>query len=185
LFQEGQAEDYIIGLLTEPLYMVHRQKISLIAALSKNRVIGRNNALPWEIPADLAHFHKLTEGHPFIMGRKSYLSKDRLLSNNISVILTHHTTDPLCPKCVRAESLGEALSILNYAPEIFILGGGEVFRQSLSIVNYMYLTLIHENIDGDTYFPEFDANQWKVVRERHHNKDINNPYDYSFLEYSR
>jgi dihydrofolate reductase len=161
------------------------KKISLIAALSENRVIGWNNALPWKMPADLEHFRKVTEGHPFIMGRKSYLSKDRLLSNNISIILSHHTTDPLCPKCIRAESLGEALSILSEAPEIFILGGGEVFRQSLSIANYMFFTLIHTNIDGDTYFPEFDTSIWKKVREIRHNKDINNPYDYSFLEYSR
>jgi dihydrofolate reductase len=161
------------------------QKISLIAAMSDNRVIGRKNALPWKMPADLEHFRKTTEGHPFIMGRKSYLSRDRLLSNNLSIILTHHTTDYLYPNCIRAESLGEALSILGDVPEIFILGGGEVFRQALPIANHMYLTRIHANIKGDTFFPEFDSKEWKIISESHHQKDPENPYDYSFIEYTR
>jgi len=161
------------------------QKISLIAAMSENRVIGRNNALPWKMPADQEHFHRVTEGCPFIMGRKSYLSEDRLLSKNLSVILSHHTSDYLYPNCIRAESLGEALSILNDAPEIYIIGGGEVFEQSLSIANYIYLTLIHVNIEGDTYFPQFDSTQWKIVRENRHQNNRENPFDYSFLEYSR
>ena len=161
------------------------QKISLIAALSENRVIGRNNELPWKMPADQEHFYKITKGHPFIMGRRSYLSNDKLLSTKKSIILTHHTSDQLRPKCVRAESLGEALSMLGHDGEIFILGGGEVFRQSLSIANYMYLTIIHTQIEGDTFFPDFDFNRWKIVKEIHHFKDIHNPYDYSFIEYSR
>jgi dihydrofolate reductase len=162
-----------------------KQKISLIAAMARNRVIGRNNSLPWKMPADLAHFRKITEGHPFIMGRKSYLSEDRLLSDQLSIILTHHTTDFLYPKCTRAESLGEALSMLSDAGEIFILGGGEVFQQALTIANYMYLTLIHANIEGDTYFPEFKLSQWTIASEKHYQKDLHNPYDYSFLEYHR
>jgi len=165
--------------------MIYQQKISLIAALAENRVIGRNNALPWKMPADIEHFHKITKGHPFIMGRKSYFSKDRLLSTRKSIILSHHSTDHLYPNCIRAESLGEALSILSDAARIFILGGGEVFRQSLSIANYMYLTWIHADIEGDTNFPEFDSSQWKIIREKHHRKDINNPYDFSFIEYTR
>ena len=164
---------------------VPMHKISLIAALSENRIIGRNNKLPWKMPADLEHFKAITNGHPFIMGRKSYLSKDKLLSTKKSIILTHHSTDHLFPACLSAENLGEALSMLSNEKEIFILGGGEVFRQSLSIANYMYLTLIHAQISGDTYFPEFDTSQWHIAKESHHYKDHNNPYDYSFLEYSR
>lgn len=161
------------------------QRISLIAAMSENRVIGRNNELPWNMPADLENFHRITAGHPFIMGRMSYLSKDRLLSTKKSIILTHHTTDFLCPNCQRAESLGEALSILGDDEKIFILGGGSIFRQSLPIVDYMYLTIIHAKIEGDTYFPEFTTGQWTLVKETNHQKDAKNHYDYSFLEYSR
>lgn len=161
------------------------QKISLIAAMSENRVIGKNNRLPWKMPADHEHFRKITKDHPFIMGRKSYLSEDKLLSDKLSIILTHHTTDFLYPHCIRAESLGEALSILTEEIQIFILGGGEVFRQSLPIANYIYLTLVHTQIQGDAYFPEIDDLQWKLVREDHHKKDDWNTYDYSFLEYTR
>lgn len=153
--------------------------------MSENRVIGKDNKLPWKIPADHAHFREITNGHPFIMGRKSYLSEDRLLSDKLSIILTHHPTDHLHPDCIKAESLGEALSILADENEIFILGGGEVFRQSLSIANYIYLTLIHTNVKGDTFFPEIDNLQWKLVREDFYEKSILNQYDYSFLEYAR
>lgn len=153
--------------------------------MSENRVIGRANKLPWKMPADHAHFKKITESYPFIMGRKSYLSEDQLLSDKLSVILSHHTTDHLHSKCIKAESLGEALSILADEPKIFILGGGEVFRQSLSIANYIYLTLIHTNIQGDTFFPEIDKNQWMVISEDYHESDKLNPYDYSFLEFAR
>ena len=161
------------------------RKISLIAAMSENRVIGKNNKLPWKLPADHAHFRKITRGRPFIMGRKSYLSEDQLLSDKLSIILTHHTTDYLPQNCLRAESLGEALSILTEEKEIFILGGGEVFRQSLSIANHIYLTLIHAHIQGDTYFPEIDDLQWKLVKSDFHKKDNRNHYDYSFQEYVR
>ena len=161
------------------------QRISLIAAMSENRVIGRNNELPWEMPADIEHFRRVTAGHSFIMGRMSYLSKDRLLSNKKSVILTHHTTDPLLPGCQRAESLGEALSMLDEDERIFVLGGGQVFKQSISIADYIYLTIIHAHFEGDTYFPEIDPGQWKIMKESHHKKDDENPFDFSFLEYSR
>ena len=157
----------------------------MIAALSENRVIGRNNELPWKMPADQEHFYRITSGCPFIMGRKSYLSKDRLLSSKRSIILTHHSNDHLYPNCERAESLGEALSMLADDKQIFILGGGEVFRQSLSIAGHMYLTVIHAHIEGDTYFPEFDTRRWKLVKESHHSKDHANPFDYSFIEYAR
>lgn len=137
------------------------------------------------MPADIAHFKNITKGYPFIMGRKSFLSEDRLLSDKLSIILTHHTTDHLRSNCTKAESLGEALSILIDEPEIFILGGGEVFRQSLSIANYIYLTIIHTYIQGDTFFPDFDKNQWKLISEDFHQRDNLNPYDYSFLEFTR
>lgn len=161
------------------------QRIILIAAMSENRVIGRDNEVPWYMPADLEHFRRVTAGYPFIMGRMSYLSKDRLLSSDRSIILTHHTTDNLCKCCQKAESLGEALSILSDAEKIFILGGGQIFRQSLAIADYMYLTIIHTRVDGDTYFPEFDSARWKVIKESHHSSDILNPFDYTFREYSR
>lgn len=137
------------------------------------------------MPADLIHFRKITKDSPFIMGRKSYLSEDQLLSDKLSIILTHHTTDHLPSKCIKAESLGEALSMLASEPKIFILGGGEVFRQSLSIANHIYLTLIHANIQGDTYFPEIDNNQWNMISEEFHESDNLNPYDFSFLEFAR
>ena len=153
--------------------------------MSENRVIGRHNALPWKMPADHEYFKQITEGHPFIMGRMSYLSKDRFLSTTRSVILTHHTDEPMLPNCERAESLGEALSMLGNDERIFIIGGGSVYRQSLSIASHIYLTVIHTQIEGDTYFPELDTGLWKIVKQSHHRKDRRNPFDYSFIEYVR
>lgn len=161
------------------------QKISLIAAMSENRVIGRKNQLPWDMPADWAHFHEITHGKPFIMGRNSYEAPDKLLSTTRSIILTTHDLDELCPTCEQASSLEEALKKLEKEPEIFILGGQQVFEASLELANYIYLTLIHTHVEGDAFFPPFSSSDWMLVRDDHHTRDADNPHDYSFREYLR
>jgi dihydrofolate reductase len=164
---------------------VTHKKIALIAAMAENRIIGKNNRLPWVMPADWDHFHRVTRDKPFIMGRNSYEAPDKLLSKRISVILTNEDQVNLCKTCCRAESLEEALEILKEEPEIFILGGQSVFEQSLPMANYMYLTIIHAVLEGDTVFPEFNENEWELLRDEFHKKDQDNPYDYSFRELIR
>lgn len=161
------------------------QKISLIAAMSENRVIGYEKKLPWQMPADWERFRKITEGKPFIMGKNSYEAPDKLLSSKKSVILSHSGIPDLCKNCFQAGSWDSALELLKGEPEIFILGGQSVFEQAISFASYIYLTIIHEEFSGDAYFPQIKLSQWRIIRDEFHHKDSENPYDYSFLEYER
>jgi dihydrofolate reductase len=161
------------------------QRITIISAMSENRIIGMKNKLPWVMPADWNNFYKITRGKSFIMGRNSYLSKDRLLSSKKSIILSHHELYELEDNCIWAPDIYHALELLKDETEIFILGGGSIFKQTLSIASYLYLTVIHAQIEGDTYFPEIDPKCWRTIRNEYHDKDIDNPYDYTFLEYSK
>ena len=162
-----------------------KSKISLIAAMSENQVIGRNNRLPWNMPADHEHFRKITKGKPFIMGRNSYLSEDVLLSDYKSVILSHKK-DFIPPKdCFLAISIENAFDLLRDEPEIFVLGGEQVFRQIIKAAEYIYLTIIHAHINGDAYFPVISNNEWEEVNRvfNHHNND--NSFNFTFVEYQR
>ncbi len=161
------------------------QKIALIAAMSENRVIGKDNKLPWQMPADWRNFRRITNGKSFIMGRNSYEAPDRLLSTNKSIILSHKEIAGLCENCIRSDNLNKAIDLLKDESEIFILGGQSVFEQAISIANYIYLTEIHIEILGDAHFPVIEEKQWRKVKNEFHNKDSQNPYNYSFLEFER
>ena len=153
--------------------------------MSENRVIGKDNRLPWNMPADWKNFREITEGKTFIMGRNSYLAPDKLLSTSRSIILSHSVIPDLCEKCLRVQDWEAALALVKGEPEVFILGGQRIFEQALSFANYIYLTLIHARISGDAFFPEIDGSKWQLVRSRSFRRDRENPYDYSFLEYTR
>jgi dihydrofolate reductase len=168
-------------LITYPL----KEKISLIAAMSENHIIGRNNRLPWNMPADHEHFRKITAGKPFIMGRNSFLSEDVLLSDYKSVILSHKKDIILPEKCFLALSIREAFELLKDEPEIFVLGGEKVFRQVLPFAGYIYLTVIHSIIDGDASFPSLNTGEWEIARQAFNHSDEENPFDYTFIEYTR
>lgn len=159
-----------------------KQKISLIAAMGKNRVIGKDNRLPWHLPADWENFHCITHDKPFIMGKMSYLAPDKLLSDYKNLILSHSDDLELCHNCEVSHSLKEALAKLVNEEEIFILGGANVFSQAISIANYMYLTVIHHVFEGDAFFPEYDPDLWTFKKKSHHKSDKDNPFDYTFYE---
>ena len=162
-----------------------KQKISLIAAMGENRVIGIENRLPWHMPADWENFHRITGGKPFIMGKNSYLAPDKLLSSKQNLILAHTPNFDLCQNCDMVNSIDQAIKKLKNEKEIFILGGASVFSQTLHFANYMYLTIIHAEFKGDVWFPEYDESDWEVIRSDFHHKDEANPYDYTFLELER
>jgi dihydrofolate reductase len=161
------------------------KKISLIAAMSENRVIGNKNQLPWDMPADWKNFRRITYDKPFIMGRNSYEAPDRLISTRRSIILSHGEIPDLCENCLRVESLEKAFHLLGMESEIFILGGQSVFEQAISYANYIYLTVIHAFFEGDAYFPDIDMSDWRMIKNEFYNRDAENPYDYSFQEFER
>jgi dihydrofolate reductase len=158
-------------------------KISLIVAMSRNRVIGRDNALPWRLPADLARFKRITMGHHLIMGRKTWDSLGRPLPDRTTIVLSGRPGFAP-PGAIAASSLDGALGRCA-GDEVFVAGGAEVFRAALPRADRIYMTLIHADISGDTHFPEFDESEWAVTSREEHPADERNPHAYTFLIYDR
>lgn len=163
--------------------------ISLIAALTQNKVIGKNNDLPWHLPDDMKYFMQTTKGHHVIMGRKNYESlpeKFRPLPNRTNIVITRQK-DFKAPGCAIVHSLEEAVNIAKAAqePELFIIGGAEVYRQGLPLVQRMYLTEIQTELEGDTYFPEVKNDEWNETSRIHHAADDRHRYAFDFVIYNR
>lgn len=154
-------------------------KISIIVAMAKNNVIGVNNSLPWKLPADLKRFKDITMGNPIIMGRNTHESIGRVLPGRTNIILTSKPFEK--DGCVCVSSIDEALKKCDSSMEVFIIGGEKVFRSCLTIVDKMYITMINDDIPGDTFFPEINMNDWKKTEEEAFKPDEKNKYEYSFI----
>lgn len=158
-------------------------KINLIAAVSENKVIGRNNALPWYISADLKRFRKLTTGHPIIMGRKTYESIGKPLPNRTNIVITKDQ-EYQADGVVVAHSLEEALKTASKSEgsdEIFIIGGGQIFKEAIQFADKLYLTVIRKQFEGDIYFPDYSAFTTIIHSEDGEEGDLK----YTFLELVR
>ena len=157
---------------------------SALVAMAKNRVIGRDNTLPWRLSADLKRFKQLTLGHTLVMGRKTYESIGRPLPGRRMVVITRQPG--FRPEGVQVvHSLEEALAA---APadeqELFIGGGAEIYRQAMPLTDRLYLTVIEREVEGDAYFPELDLSRWQLVDEEAH-LGAEEPLPYRFLTYDR
>jgi dihydrofolate reductase len=161
-------------------------KVTLMAALAENRVIGRDNTLPWNLPADLARFKQRTEGHVVIMGRRTFESVGRPLPNRRSIVITRKR-DYHPPGAEIARSLEEALERARESKqdEVFILGGAEVYALALPEVDRLELTIVHAEVSGDTFFPECDLSEWTLIDEQRHEADDRHAYAFSFRTYER
>ena len=162
-------------------------KLSLIAALSTNNVIGRANGLPWHLPTDLKHFKALTLGHHYIAGRRTYQSVGRPLPGRTNIVITRQS-DFSAEGVQVVHTLEEALRVASAAgeSEAFVGGGGEIFTQALHRADRMYLTRVHADLEGDTFFPDFDdVSEWRLTDAEHFDADDKNEYPFSFLTYDR
>ncbi|QFY90349.1 dihydrofolate reductase [Magnetovirga frankeli] len=157
--------------------------LSLIAAMADNRVIGRDNRLPWHLPADLAHFKRLTLGKPLLMGRKTWESLPGLLPGRPHLVISRNPAYQ-APGARCFTDLNQALAAIQ-AEEIMVVGGAEIYAQTLPLAQRLYLTLVHMQAEGDCRFPAFDADNWRLIERQDHAADVKNPYAYSFLHYSR
>lgn len=157
--------------------------ISLVVAVASNQVIGKNNQLPWHLPADLKHFKQITTGHAVFMGRKTYDSIGKPLPNRRNIIISRSVKEIV--GCEVAASLEVALQICKEEDEVFIIGGSEIFRESLPIANRIDLTRIHQDVDGDTFFPEIDLQIWQETQREDFSPDEKNPFSYSFITLNR
>ena len=149
--------------------------------MSKNRVIGNNNSLIWNLPNDLKRFKQLTTGSTVVMGRKTYDSIGRPLPNRRNIIITRNL-EFSADNCEIVNSLTEALMLSNN--DCFIIGGGEVYKESISAADKLYITLIDESFEGDTQFPEIDKT-WVEVNREIFSADEKNKYNYSFIDYEK
>ena len=138
--------------------------ISFVAAMSKNRVIGKNNKIPWSMPADVRHMRKMIEGKPLIMGRKTHESIGRPLPDRKNIILTRDKSYRQ-EGCQTATSIEEAIQLCRNASEAMIIGGEQVFTMFLPLAKRMYLTLIDADFEGDAFFPEYNSDDWVIVSE--------------------
>lgn len=159
-------------------------KISMIVALSTHHVIGKNNQLPWHLPADLAHFKSITMDKPIVMGRKTYVSIGRPLPGRRNIVISRHL-DFKAEGCEVVHSLEEAFALVQDVEEVMIIGGAQLFEEALPKANRLYLTWVQGEIEGDRYFPAFDGSEWKEVAREERAADEKNAYDLSFVTLER
>ena len=158
--------------------------ISLIAAMSRNRVIGKNNKLPWDMPADMNYFRNMTKNKPVIMGRKPYESIGRPMPDRINIIITRDK-EYKAEGCIVVSNVDDALKSVKGNKEVMVIGGAQIYKEFLPKADRIYLTIIDEEIEGDTYFPEFNKDEWKETKREEHKADKKNPYPYTFLVLER
>ncbi|MCX7192821.1 MAG: dihydrofolate reductase [Proteobacteria bacterium] len=158
--------------------------ISIIVAMAKNRTIGVNNTLPWRCPEDLKHFKALTMGHSMIMGRKTFESIGRALPGRTTVVVTRDRELKI-DDCLMAHSLPEAIAACANDTQIFIVGGAEIYTQSLDFIDNLYITEIQQDVTGDAWFPEFNPSEWLETSREVRHQELPQPLKYHFVTYRR
>ena len=151
--------------------------ISMVAAMSKNRVIGLNNSMPWHIPEELQHFKTVTMGKPIIMGRKTFDAIGRRLLPGRKTIVITNDKNLIGEKFTVTHSIAEALNAAGEVPEVMVVGGAGIYKEFLPLAKRLYLSVIDQEFNGDAFFPEFDETEWKLISE-----DINPKFTVRILE---
>ena len=153
--------------------------ITIIAAAAENNALGKDNQLVWHLPDDFKRFKQLTSGHYIIMGRKTFESFPKPLPNRTHVVVTRQKN--YHPEgCFVVNSIEEAISICPKNEEIFIIGGGEIYKQSLVFTDKIELTRVHETLEADTFFPNINPAEWELILEEFHQKDDKHNFDFTF-----
>lgn len=158
--------------------------LSSIVAVAKNNVIGGDNKLLWHLPADLKHFKNITMDHTIIMGRKTFESIGKPLPGRKNIVISRNE-DFKAEGCTVINNLQKAIQLCEKEEEVFLIGGAEIFRQSLPAVDKIYITRIDHVFEGDVHFPELNFSDWKLVKYVKFHADEKNKFDYSFAEYER
>ena len=159
-------------------------KISLIAAMANNRIIGHDNKMPWHLPADLKHFKQVTMGKPVIMGRKTFESIGKPLPGRQNIIITRQSGLAL-NGCDIVHSIEDAIALVKNIDEVMIIGGGTIYESMIDKADRLYITLIELEADGDTQFPAWNEDEWSIIDEEPHLADDKNPYNYRFITLER
>ena len=157
--------------------------ISLVAAADENNGIGKNNQLPWYLPADLKHFKEFTIGHPVIMGRKTFDSVGKPLSKRRNIVITRQ--DLKIEGCEIAHSVEEAIEKCKGEERIAIVGGAKIFEQAMEVANVIHFTRVHHVFDVDAFFPAINPDKWTETEKEYHEPDEKNTFPYSFITYRK
>lgn len=160
--------------------------ITIIAAISKNNALGKNNDLIWHLPADLKRFKQVTTGHYILMGRNTFESIGKPLPNRTTIIITRNK-NYFKDGCLIANSLEEALKMVEEDKKVYIIGGAQIYKYAIenNLVDALDITLVHEEFEADVFFPEIDLNIWKEVSRENFKADEKNKFDYSFVSYKK
>ena len=158
--------------------------VSIVAAMSKNRVIGHRNRLPWHLPADLAHLKGLTLNKPIVMGRRTWESLPGLLPQRIHIVVTRNPSYR-AQGCILVGSPAEAIAAAGSAPELMVVGGAGIYRDMLPLARRMYLTLVATTLEGDAFFPDWDRACWHEITRQERRRDERNRYDLAFVTLER
>ena len=159
--------------------------IILIAAAGQNNELGKDNDLLWHLPDDFKHFKTLTTGHHIIMGRKTFESFPKPLPNRTHIIITRSKDYSAPEDCIVVNSLEKAIEISPKNQDVFIIGGGEIYKQSIEIADCIELTRVHASFDADTFFPEINPREWQLKNSSFHDKDERHPYSFTFETYHK
>jgi len=157
--------------------------VSSVVAISENHVIGKDNKLLWYLPNDLKHFKNITTGHTVIMGRKTYDSVGKPLPRRRNIIITRQNIT--VEGCEVVNSIEAALALCKGEDEVFIVGGAEIYRQAMHLTDRIYLTIVHQQFEGDSFFPEIDKSVWHEVSREDYEPDEKNSLPYSFITYEK
>jgi dihydrofolate reductase len=158
--------------------------ISLIVAMAKNRVIGANRSIPWHLPGELKMFKQITMGHHMIMGRNTWESIGRLLPGRTTVIVTRQGSYKV-PGAIVAATLDDAIAACGADPEIFVIGGAQLYEAALPHADRIYLTDVDAEVAGDTFMPDFDLQEWRADNATTFAADAKNPYSYKLTVLNR
>lgn len=153
--------------------------------MAENNAIGKDNQLLWHLSDDLKRFKTFTSGHHIIMGRKTFESFPKPLPNRTHIVITKQEDYKVPHGVIVVNSLKDALEVAKEDTQPFIIGGGEIYNQSLEVVNKIELTRVHHSFEADTFFPKIDDSIWKETSNVYHKKDDKNEFDYSFISYTR
>ncbi len=160
--------------------------VTIIAAAAENNALGKNNDLLWHLPDDFKRFKKLTTGHSIIMGRKTFESFPKPLPNRKHIIITRDKNYSINHKdCIVVHSLKTALNLTKNEYLTYIIGGGEIYKQAIPFTTKIELTRVHADFEADTFFPELNLNDWKLVFKEYHPKDERHKYNFTYLTYTK
>jgi len=158
--------------------------VTLIAAMGRNRVIGRDGGLPWKLPDDMKFFMRTTSGHTVVMGRRTWESFDGALPKRRNIVITRQA-DYDAPGAEVVSSLDEALALCRDDGEVYIMGGGEIYTLALPKADRLVLTHVECDVEGDACFPAFDENDWRITHREKHEADDRHAYAFEFVTYDR